>query len=157
MTHAEKARQLFEQGYNCAQATAGAFAEDMGMDMDTVVRIISPFGAGFGRMREVCGCVSGMTMVAGFFFGYKSPDDLEKKRDVYKKIQDMSGEFREKHGSILCHDLLSELETDSSPTPSVRDAKYYAERPCSHLVEDAAGILERMLRENNVCLRDDVE
>lgn len=71
--HADKARELFNDGYNCSQAVFGAFAEDAGLDMKTALRFASPFGGGMGRMREVCGGVSGMFMVLGLFYGYDEP------------------------------------------------------------------------------------
>ena len=67
---AERARQLFKEGYNCAQAVVGAFAGEMGMDFDTAIKLASSFGGGMGRMREVCGAVSGMFIVAGVLYGY---------------------------------------------------------------------------------------
>ena len=62
MTKGDIAKSLFEKGYNCAQAVFGAFAEDLGIDFDTAVKISSPFGGGMGRLREVCGTVSGMNI-----------------------------------------------------------------------------------------------
>ena len=77
----EKAEELFLQGYNCAQAVAGVFAEEMGMDFDTVVKTVSSFGGGMGRMREVCGTVTGMFFVAGAVYGYKDPKDFAAKKE----------------------------------------------------------------------------
>ena len=79
MTKREKAQNLFLEGYNCAQSVAGAFAEEMGMAFDTVVKLSSSFGAGMGRMREVCGAVSGMFLVAGALYGYQEPGDPAAK------------------------------------------------------------------------------
>ncbi len=75
----EKAEELFLQGYNCAQAVAGVFAEEMGMDFDTVVKTVSSFGGGMGRMREVCGTVTGMFFVAGRGYSFWR-QGLKRKR-----------------------------------------------------------------------------
>ena len=61
---AEQARQLFLSGANCAQAVLGAFHRECGLDFDAAMRLASGFGGGMGRLREVCGAVSGMFLVA---------------------------------------------------------------------------------------------
>ena len=60
MTKSEKAKELFLEGYNCAQSLTGAYASEMGLDFSAAVKLASSFGGGMGRMREVCGAVSGM-------------------------------------------------------------------------------------------------
>jgi C_GCAxxG_C_C family probable redox protein len=77
MTHADRAEELFCKGYNCAQAVAGAFCEECGIPLDTMLRMASPFGGGIGRQREVCGAVSGMLMIAGLLYGYDVPEEGE--------------------------------------------------------------------------------
>ena len=85
MTHAEKARNYFLDGYNCAQAVLLAFADDFGLEKNTAVMLSSSFGGGMGRLREVCGAVSGMFMVLGLKYGYDSPENNEAKKELYKK------------------------------------------------------------------------
>ena len=70
---AQRAKALFLEGYNCAQAVAGAFAPEMGLSVDAAARLASGFGGGMGRMREVCGAVSGMTLAASALRGYNAP------------------------------------------------------------------------------------
>lgn len=147
MTQAEKARELFEKGYNCAQSVTGAFAEEMGMDIDTAARLSSAFGGGLGRLREVCGCVSGMAMAAGSLYGYSEPAETEKKAELYGLIQELAGEFKAENGSIICRELLSGITNDSSPVPEPRTEQYYHKRPCARFAESAAGILERKMAE----------
>lgn len=147
MTHEEKARELFERGYNCAQSVAGAFAEDMGMDIDTAARLSSSFGGGLGRLREVCGCVSGMALAAGAMYGYSDPKAVEEKAELYALIQEMAGKFREENGSIICRELLAGITDDTSPTPEPRTKQYYHHRPCAKFAASAAGILEKKMEE----------
>ena len=143
---AEKAKKLFKDGYNCSQAVLGAFCEDIGLDFETAVKLSSSFGGGMGRMREVCGAVSGMFMAAGLKYGYSSPEDIEGKTRHYKLIQQMAEEFRNKNGSIICRELLGRQESEtSSHVPSARTKEYYKKRPCAELVEDAAEIFENIL------------
>ena len=106
----------------------------------------SYFGGGMGRMREVCGAVSGMLMVAGLLYGYETPGDDVSKKEQYTVVQQLSGKFREQLGSILCRDLLDNPPSD--PNPSPRTAEYYAQRPCARMVLTAAQILDDYIKEN---------
>ncbi|MCI9378612.1 MAG: C_GCAxxG_C_C family protein [Eubacterium sp.] len=141
----EKAEELFLQGYNCAQAVAGVFAEEMGMDFDTVVKTVSSFGGGMGRMREVCGTVTGMFFVAGAVYGYKDPKDFAAKKEHYERIQLLAARFKEETGSIICRELLGMEGSDKSPVPQVRTAEYYQKRPCAQMAGLAAGIMEEYM------------
>lgn len=146
MEHKKLAGDLFLEGYNCAQAVFLAFADVTGFDTETALRISSSFGGGMGRMREVCGAVSGALMVAGILWGYTELDDT-KKKEHYALVQEIARRFRGKHQTVVCRELLKGLETDTSPVPSVRDAKYYRKRPCVRMVEDAAAILDELIAE----------
>ena len=106
MNRADKAEELFRSGYNCAQSVFAAFADAVGMTETEAAKIASPFGAGFGKLREVCGAVSGMTLLAGYLSGYDDPADSEGKKALYRMEQKMCGEFEDRHGSIICRELL---------------------------------------------------
>lgn len=147
--HKEKARELFVEGYNCAQAVFGAFCDVMGMDEETALKMASSFGAGMGRMREVCGACSGMFMVCGVLYGYSDSKDQKAKTEHYALIQKMAEQFREKHGTIVCRELLAGLKTDTSPVPEARTAEYYKVRPCLRFVETAAEIMDGIIAEKN--------
>lgn len=145
MTKREQAQKLFLEGYNCAQAVAGAYAAEMGMELKTVVRTVSSFGGGMGRMREVCGAVSGMFFVAGALCGYDDPKDTDGKKEHYERVQYLAEKFKEQTGSIICRDLLGLEGNDHTPTPSARTKEYYQKRPCVEMVGLAAEILEEYL------------
>ncbi len=140
MNHVDLAVELFFKGYNCAQAIAVAFSDVTGLDKDFSSKMICSFGAGMGRMREVCGAVSGMLQVAGLLYGYESPEDNQGKKEHYHRVQELAGAFRREIGSIICRDILKNPPSD--PTPSERTAQYYKERPCAHMVATAAKILD---------------
>ena len=144
-SRADKAKELFEQGYNCAQSTLGAFFDVLGLDFDTTMKLSSSFGGGMGRMREVCGAVSAVFMVAGILKGYSSPETGEVKAEHYKLIQELAQKFKEKNGSIICRELLNIQEKESSYLPSERTEEYYKTRPCAMLVWSAAKIIEEEL------------
>ena len=145
MTKAELAKSLFLEGYNCAQAVAGAYAEEMGMDFKTVTKMVSSFGGGMGRLREVCGAVSGMFFVVGALYGYDDPKAFEAKKALYERIQFLAGEFRKETGSIICREMLGLEGKDTSATPSARTEEYYKKRPCPEVIALAAGILEEYI------------
>ena len=143
---AEKAATIFEEGYNCAQAVVLSFADDLGMDEDMLARLASSFGGGMGRLREVCGAVSGMFLVYGMMKGYSRPEDMEEKTEQYKIIQEMAAEFEKYHGSIICREILKRPKGKDSHIPEERSKEYYDFRPCASCVSDAAKILENFLR-----------
>ena len=73
----------------------------------------APFGRGLSGLREVCGCVSGMAMVAGLCGKASS-------------VKMMAEKFREENGDINCARLLQ---------------KQGAEHSCNDLVACAARLL----------------
>lgn len=146
MGRSEKAAIFFKEGYNCAQSVAMAFAEEAGMDEKTLARFASSFGGGMGRLREVCGAVSGMFLIYGMVCGYDSADDAEGKKEQYRQIQAMAAEFEKRHGSIVCREILKKPAGPDHYEPAERTKEYYEFRPCESCVKDAAEILEIFLR-----------
>ena len=155
-----KAENLFHSGYTCAQSVVGVFAEELGYDKDTVLKLAQPFGGGMCRMREVCGTVSGMLMTIGLAMG-TSDGDKKVKDQVYKAGQELAAQFRSDHGSIICRELLglvpmgtsekalaagsSSDHTADTPVSSERTPDYYKKRPCEQLCGDAAVIVRKWL------------
>ena len=146
MDHGIKAAELFLSGYNCSQSVAVAFCDVTGLTEKQAAKMSSAFGGGMGRMREVCGAVSGMLMVLSQLYGYDTPgDDVSKKR-LYTQVQELAGAFREENGSIICREILKNPPSDPNPTP--RTAEFYAKRPCARLVMLAARILDAYIAEH---------
>ena len=144
MEHSKKAYELFMAGYNCSQSVFAAFCDVTGVDEDTALRLSSSFGGGIGRLREVCGALSGMLMAAGALYGYDTPGDDVQKAAHYALVQALAGQFREAHSTILCRELLNRPGPES-PTPEARTPDYYASRPCARFVGTAARILEEYM------------
>lgn len=142
MTRAEQAASYFHDGYNCAQAVAMAYADLLGMEPAQCAKAVSGFGGGFGRLREVCGAVSGMTFVISTLYGYDTPD-AEQQMATYALIQELAGKFQAQVGSIICRDILKNPPNDPAPTP--RTEEYYAKRPCARMVYLAASLVEEQL------------
>ena len=141
MTHAEKAEALFHEGYNCAQSVLLAFEDVTGLDRKTAAMLSSSFGGGLGRMREVCGAVSGASMVLGILRGYDDPK---------ARIQSFADRFRKENGSIICRELLSGVSTVEGKDPEARTESYYRKRPCPKLVFQAAEAVEEMLLSESI-------
>ena len=145
----DKAKELFLKGYNCSQAVVGAFCEDLGLDFETAIKLSSSFGGGMGRLREVCGTVSGIFLLVGLKFGYTDIQDKNAKINHYKLIQDIAERFRQKEGSIICREILQiQKDQKESYIPEDRTPEYYKTRPCVRLVETAALIAEDVLENN---------
>lgn len=134
----------FKDGYNCAQSVLLAFSDKIALDKEKALMLTSSFGGGMGRLREVCGAVSAMFMIAGFLKGYTSPSDDIAKANHYKLIQDLAEEFKLAQGSIICRELL-DLDGKSSYIPSERTKEYYEDRPCENCIALAAEIIEKEL------------
>lgn len=145
-TYARRAMGLFRQGYNCSQSVFLAFADKYDMDEKTAARLASSFGGGLGRLREVCGAVSGMAMVAGILYGYDSPEDYPAKTEHYTRIQELVHTFAEQNGSYICRELLGQEKQNDSPIPERRTEEYYKKRPCAELVGMAAAIMEEYIK-----------
>lgn len=148
--HGEKAKELFMEGYNCSQAVVGAFCEECDLEFEKAMRLASSFGGGMGRLREVCGAVSGMFMVAGLLYGYEDPKDHTKKSEHYERIQALAGLFQQENGSIVCRELLGLAEKKSEPVPEKRTKEYYQKRPCPEMVKMAAEMMEQYIKEHPI-------
>lgn len=145
-THAQLAVRYFQEGYNCAQSVFAAFCDVTGLDFQTALRLSSSFGGGMGRLREVCGACSGLFMAAGMLYGYDDPENPSAKASHYLRIQMLASEFRKRHGSLICRELLAEQHPDATPNPTPRTEQFYQERPCARFVEAAAAILDDWLQ-----------
>ncbi len=153
-----KAKKLFkEDGFNCCQAVVLAYNDLFGIDDSTAAAMSSGFGGGMGRMREVCGSVSGMVMLAGLIAPASDPSVKTDRTRNYALVQEVAGEFRRQNGSIVCRELLGlvpmgsgETAVKESPEPSDRTPEYYRKRPCEELV----GISARIIGERIAALTD---
>ncbi len=147
MSKGDIAKEYFLQGYNCTQAVVLAFADEFQVDKDTLLMLSSPFGGGMGRLREVCGTVSGMNIVLGLKYGYNNPKAKDEKKELYKKVQILAEKFKEDNGSIICRELLGlDIKGADSPVPSERTKGYYKKRPCADLCKYAGDLLESEMK-----------
>ncbi len=143
MSRAETAKNLFFEGYNCAQAVMLAFADALDIPQQTLKAAGLPMGGGMGRLRQTCGGVSGAAITAGLLF----PD--YSKNEMYALVQELAKRFQAKNGSINCGELLSGagVKANTLPQAEARTQQYYKKRPCPDLIYDAAEILEEICKE----------
>ena len=149
MKEVERAGELFLEGYNCSQSVFTAFCHRFGMDEETAKKVSAGLGGGVGRMREVCGAVSGAAMVLGSVAAATSGDDKENKTKNYELVREFSERFKERHGgTVICREMLKlNVEMEKTAMPENRTAEYYKNRPCLKAVEDAAEILKNIIDE----------
>lgn len=175
MSYAELAKQNFLAGYNCSQSVLLAFESVTGLDAERAARLAAPFGGGMGRMREVCGAVSGALMVLGLVLGYSDPKDTEGKSRHYALVREFAARFKAgsvtvkpsaaplqagesippaPEGSIICRELLAtaSVPNGAGGEAEARTAAYYQKRPCPDLCALAAEITAELLRENGVLI-----
>lgn len=145
--YAQKAVQLFKEGYNCSQSVFLAFEDKMNIERSTALKLSSSLGGGMGRLREVCGAVSGMFLVAGVLYGYDDPKNYDHKKEHYARVQHLAKNFESENHSIVCRELLGLSPGKDAPTPERRTDEYYKKRPCAELVGIAAAIMEAYINE----------
>lgn len=144
----EEAVKTFESGYTCAQSVFVTYADLFGLDRETALKLTSPMGGGIGRMREVCGAVSSMALLAGLKEGNTDPDNEQGKERIYLLTRQLADKFKDRHETIICRELLRMEGMEESAKPSERTEEYYRTRPCSRLVATAAEIIEEILLED---------
>ena len=144
----DKAVDYFMQGYGCCQSVVAAFADLYGLDEVMAKKITAGFGGGVGRMRMMCGAVSGIVILVGLDCGQTEGNDREGKSNCYKVVQELLAQSKEQNGSLICAEILGLNGHDkaaSSYVASERTAEYYRSRPCAAKVECAARIFANYL------------
>lgn len=152
---AEKAKELFRQGFNCSQSVFASCADLYNMDEATALRVSASFGGGIGRMRMVCGAASGMFLLAGMYNGSNTPHDAEGKKQNYAFVQELADKFKQEHGTLICAELLGLAQSQNppafnDPNPAERNDTYYQKRPCVEMVADAVRIYLNALNEKTI-------
>lgn len=157
-SRAQRAVDLFKQGFNCSQAVFASCADIYGItDVKLALRLSASFGGGMGRMRLVCGAASGMFMLAGLHNGSATPHDSEGKMANYAFVQQLAGEYKSRYGSLICAELLGLAPKGTTmeylpaealrPKPADRTPEYYQKRPCPEMIAEAVRIYLRAINE----------
>lgn len=148
MTEKERATALFMEGYNCSQSVFVAFSSQFGIDEATAKKISAGLGGGLGRQREVCGAISAASMVLGDIVSAQEGADQESKKKNYELVRELCNRFTQKHGTIICREMIKDLAKNKGAAPDERTAEYYQKRPCLRVIGDVSEILTDMLEEN---------
>ncbi len=153
MSRADKAKELFKQGYACSQAVALAFSDLTSLSEEEITKATLPFGGGLGRLRLTCGAVSGMAMAIGLILS-KAENSSENKLGTYEIVRALCGEFEKEFGSLICAELLTRASVPAivGGKPDERNAEYYKKRPCEDIVFVATEILEKYLIKEGIIL-----
>ena len=105
MDKKELAIALHDKKFNCCQAVACAFAEEVAIDEATLFKIGEGFGLGMGCMEGTCGALSGAIVLAGLKNSDGNIDDPTTKAATYKLSKELLQKFVEKTGSSVCKEL----------------------------------------------------
>lgn len=144
-----RAREAFEQGYNCSQSVVVAYADVLGQEPEVLASLVAPLGGGMGRLREVCGAVSGMFMVSSAAYRGASNTDRTVRTQLYTGVQQLAERYRSECGSIVCRELLGLKQQSDAPIPEERTPDYYRRRPCAEYVAIAARLVGEYLIETS--------
>ena len=142
-SRANRAQELFRQGFNCSQSVFAACCDIFGItDQDLALRLSASFGGGIGRMRQTCGAACGMFLLEGLHSGSSKQGDHEGKAANYANVQALAKKFKDENGSLICAELLglAKVQTDTNPQPEARTDAYYKKRPCVEMVGNAVRI-----------------
>ena len=145
----DRAVDNFMQGYGCCQSVVAAFADLYGLDDAMAKRIAAGFGGGVGRLRMMCGAVSGIVTLVGLDCGQTEGSDREGKSACYKVVQELLVQSKAQNGSLICAEILGlkgHEKAQSSYEASARTTEYYKTRPCAAKVESAARIFAEYLQ-----------
>jgi C_GCAxxG_C_C family probable redox protein len=144
MKSAQPAVEIYEAGFSCSQAVFAAFSEALGLERTKALKIAQPFGGGIAGTGSTCGAVTGALLVIGLRYGRVRPEDLASKEKTYELVREFIKGFEERHGSIICRELLGVDLSTPAGHEAARRRGLFAER-CSRFVSGAAEILEAIL------------
>lgn len=137
----------FLKGYNCSQSVVAAFAPQLGLTEEMALRLSAGFGAGIGRMREVCGAFCGVVTVLSMV--YADPADPKDKSRIYALVQEAAEQYSTRNGgnSIICRELLAKAGAAPAggTTAEDRTADYYKKRPCPELCRICADLCAKFI------------
>ena len=140
---ADQAVVCFNNGFNCSQAVFSTYAESLGLDPATALKIACGFGAGMGFTGETCGAVTGAFMLIGLKYGKFKPEDNQAKEKTYALVQEFAKRFRELHGSLKCKELLPyDISVPGEADKAKAEGLYTT--VCPKLVRSAAEIVEEI-------------
>jgi C_GCAxxG_C_C family probable redox protein len=144
MSRIQDAATTFKQGFSCSQAVLAAFCDAIGLDREKALKVAQPFGGGMASLGMTCGAVTGAMLAIGLKYGRTRPEDEAAKQKTYRLVRELLQRFRDRHGSIVCRDLIGvDLSAPDGHQRGVERGVF--ENLCPQFVADAAEILEEIL------------
>lgn len=143
MNNERIASNLFQNGFNCAQAVVSAFSEQLGLDMETASRLASGFGAGMGRLQKTCGAVTGAYMVLGLKYGFGALDNRVASQELtYAAVRAFTEEFEKQNATTECRELVGVDFIHGDKETALTRVKTI----CPKMVKDAVDIVSRIIK-----------
>lgn len=133
MTKKESAIAYHDKKYNCAQAVALAFADEVNVDKETLFKACEACGLGMGGMEGTCGAITGAVILAGLKNSDGNLENPGTKAATYQLSREIVKQFQEKNGSTICKEL-----------KGVETGKVL--RSCPDCIMDAVEIVENVLQ-----------
>ena len=137
----EQALMGFGTGVDCSQAVFGEFADQLGLDRETALKIAAPFGGGMWH-GETCGCVVGALMAIGLKYGQGEAPDQEKKQAMLAQKARFESAFTAKRGSCICREILGYDLSKPEEMAKVMEENLFANVCCKCVVEACAILAE---------------
>ncbi len=144
MSKTEQALKLFKQSFSCSQSVFSVYAEELGVDTGTAMKIAGAFGGGMARMGETCGAVTGAFMVIGLKYGQTNAEDKAAKEKTYDVVRQFVERFKSMHGSTVCR-VLTGCDMNTNEGLNAFREKNIFETHCMNYVKDAVEILEGLI------------
>ncbi|MBN1453503.1 MAG: C_GCAxxG_C_C family protein [Anaerolineales bacterium] len=139
----QSAQDRFAQGFNCSQSVFSAYASQLGIDDQAALKLASPFGGGVAHQGDVCGAVTGALMALGLDRGNAT---LEAKDETYRIAEKFIERFKERHGTILCRQLIGHDISTPEGLQNARGQNVF-KSICPGLVKDATELVAEFLDE----------
>lgn len=144
MDRIERATELFDEGFNCAQSLLGAFGPSYGVARETALKLASPLGGGLSHTGGTCGAAMGALLVLGLKYGHVDPEDEDRKDLMRQEAQEFLRRFGLGRGGTSCPEVLTADLARPGELDRAKEQGLFDEH-CPHAVRDAATILEELL------------
>lgn len=145
MKKSENALEYFKNNFNCSQSVFTVFGRENGLSEDQCLKIACAFGAGMGRQQYTCGAVTGALMAIGMKYGKGLNDDNSKKTATYEKAAEFFSEFKKRHGTIICKELMRGLDMNNPVDAKKIDELQLYRFDCVRYVTSAVELAESII------------
>jgi len=141
---AARAVDLFNGGFNCAEAVATAVAEVCAPGQKCFPRVATCFGGGLGRQGETCGAVIGGLLAIAYVQGRGEGEGDEAKSRCYDLARNVVEPFRGRFGGVLCRELIG-VDLRTPEGRRIFSEQKLHNKYCTAFVGEAARLALRQL------------